>query len=427
MPLKDINIPNVEILDVPRAIEATAAATADIAEDAWEEFTDNDPISECVQTTQKKAEDAWEACSPALEGIVDATKAGAYLSGRTALGIASFAEDGYRGIATAANLALGNRERATELAQTSYVDDTAALLGDALEVSEEIESAGDVAEDVGRLAAETGVYLTIPAAPTVVALASGTASIASATGKSFRERAADGDLNDEDIANVAVDGTVAALEAASAGIAGKLLRGAGKPFAKAEKKALKEGVDDAGEVVAGVGKLLPNKSFSIDGIECKTDDTGKLFRMGDDLIPNGSYELGGYKYTTDKLGRITSASGRLQIRDHEKRSNIRDSMETVGRGEGKDTDDRTHLIADMFNGVGRLENLVAADINVNRSELKRIELKCNSALKSGNDVFYKIEPMYSENLNRPSSFRVTDIINGEKTVTVLDNTPRSVQ
>lgn len=427
MPLKDISVPNIDELDIPSAIESAAAATADIAEDAWEEFTGNDLISECMQATQKIAEDAWETCSPALEGAADIAKAGAYLSGRTALGVVGFAEDGCRGIATAVNVALGNREHATELAQTSFVDDTAALLGEALGVSEEIESAGDVAEDIGRFAAETAALSTISVAPTAASLASGAASIASATGKSFRKQAEDGNLSDEDVANVAVDGIVATVEVASAGAVGKLLRGAGKPFAQAEKNALKEGVDDAGEVVADAGKLLPNKTFSLDGVKCRTDDAGKIYRMDDDLIPDGSYELGGYKYSTDGQGRITSASGKLQIKGHEKRTNIKDSMEIVGRGEGKDTDDRSHLIADMFNGVGRLENLVAADINVNRSELKRIELKCNSALKSDNDVFYKIEPMYSRNSNRPSSFRVTDIINGEKTVTVLDNTPRSVQ
>lgn len=150
------------------------------------------------------------------------------------------------------------------------------------------------------------------------------------------------------------------------------------------------------------------------------DDNGNLFRVGDELVPNNEYTINGYKYETDSNGRIISAEGKLQVKDHEGCREM-DPRHTVDKGNYKETDDRGHLIADMFNGSGGLENVVPMDANLNRGDYVKLEKSLAEAVKDGADVRLKVEPKYEGDSARPSEFKVSYTIDGDKEVVVFRN------
>lgn len=152
----------------------------------------------------------------------------------------------------------------------------------------------------------------------------------------------------------------------------------------------------------------PNKR-----IDFNYDDNGKAYRVGDNLLPNNEYERNGYEFKTDNHGRIISAEGNLQQKDHEGRYNMPDSLEKVGKGDERKTDDRGHLIPDQFNGPGGLENLTAQDKNLNRKDIANLENTFSKALETGKEVYLKIDVEYDRDSNRPSGYTYTYRIDGE--------------
>lgn len=153
-----------------------------------------------------------------------------------------------------------------------------------------------------------------------------------------------------------------------------------------------------------------------------TDDNGTIYRVDDSLRPNMEYAINGYLYRTDSQGRITGAEGELHLRKRDGRKVIRDDMETIGKGSQRKTDDRGHLIGDIFDGGNGLENIVPMDKKLNQSGgYWKLEKTLGDALAAGCKVYYKVEPRYSGNSHRPSEFVVTYTIDGETTVTVFKN------
>lgn len=150
------------------------------------------------------------------------------------------------------------------------------------------------------------------------------------------------------------------------------------------------------------------------------DDNGEVYRIGNELLPNNVYVENGYSYRTDSEGRVKSAEGQLQL-SKEPRKQISDSMETIGKGDQKEGDQKGHLIGDRFGGGNGLENIVAMDGRVNQSDYKRIENTCAKALESGHEAHLKVVPKYDKSSNRPTNFRITYTIDGEKTVTTIKN------
>lgn len=151
------------------------------------------------------------------------------------------------------------------------------------------------------------------------------------------------------------------------------------------------------------------------------DDNGVKYREGDTLLPNKEFEVNGYKYKTDDKGRVVSAEGQLQVKDHEGRKDM-DSRAAVDKGEMRETDDRGHLIADRFNGSGGIENLVPMDSDLNQhGDYKKMENTLADAMKDGAKVELKVEPVYKGDSTRPSEFRVTYTIDGDKEVNVYKN------
>jgi hypothetical protein len=157
-------------------------------------------------------------------------------------------------------------------------------------------------------------------------------------------------------------------------------------------------------------KELPNSSYNIDGIKYETDDNGKIFKVDGKLQPNDEYKVNSYEYKTDDQGRIIEASGKLNL-SGEPRQALNE--QDVGGSDKLKTDDRGHVIADIFGGANKIENLVPMDSNLNRGEYKKIENDCVKAKNAGKDVSMQVDIHYTGESKRPSSFTVTHTIDGE--------------
>ena len=150
------------------------------------------------------------------------------------------------------------------------------------------------------------------------------------------------------------------------------------------------------------------------------DDNGIKYRDGDRILPNAEFDINGYKYVTDDKGRVVSAEGTLRIRDAEYVRNMED-VKSIKEQEYKPNDDRGHLIAHQFGGSDKLENLVPMDAKLNQGDFAKLENTLADAVKDGADVRLKVEPVYEDNSTRPSEFRVSYSIDGDKEVAVFKN------
>ena len=96
----------------------------------------------------------------------------------------------------------------------------------------------------------------------------------------------------------------------------------------------------------------------------------KIYRKEGNLLAKNKYEINGYSYQTDSEGRIASVGGQLHLKTEEERLPIRGSLHTIGRGYELKTDERGHLIGDIFGGGNDMGNIVAMDGKVNRSLIR---------------------------------------------------------
>lgn len=151
------------------------------------------------------------------------------------------------------------------------------------------------------------------------------------------------------------------------------------------------------------------------------DDNGNTYRIGKKLCSNSQYEINGYTYKTDNQGRIISAEGTLHLKDREGRLIIKDSIDDIGKGNQKETDDRGHLIGDQFDGSNGLENMIAQDANINHNDFKNLENGLAKEVKDGKEVYVKIEPIYDDDSKRPVAIVYTYTINGNTTMRVFPN------
>ena len=158
-----------------------------------------------------------------------------------------------------------------------------------------------------------------------------------------------------------------------------------------------------------------------DDITYYYDSNDNLYRVGNDLMSDNEYEINGYKYKTDESGRIISAEGDLHLKDREGRLTIKDSIEDIGKGDEKPTDDRGHLIGDQFDGSNGLENLIPQDANINRNDFKDFENELAKKVKDGKTVHNKVEPVYDGDFRRPSAIVVSYSIDGEESIRVFPN------
>ncbi len=169
--------------------------------------------------------------------------------------------------------------------------------------------------------------------------------------------------------------------------------------------------------------LQPNTVYEVDGAKHYTDDNGEVYRVDNDLVADNTYEINGYKYETDDQGRIVSAEGKIQLKSRD-RLTIKDSMENIGRGDEKNTDDRSHIIGDNLNGSNGLENIVAGDASLNRGDYNKLEAQLAKEVSAGKEVYMRVDLDYPGKSYRPDSFIVSYSINGEEFVKVFSNDPR---
>ena len=169
------------------------------------------------------------------------------------------------------------------------------------------------------------------------------------------------------------------------------------------------------------GETIESDRFSPEKIKIEYDDNGNPYKVNNELVPSNEYEINGYKYSTDEFGRIENVSGELRLTERPGRMTINESMDDIGKGDAKDTDDKGHLIGDRFDGSNKLENLVPMDSNLNRGEFKAMENQWAKALEDGKEVNVSITPEYSGDSFRPDSFIVKYTIDGETSVKVFEN------
>ena len=156
-----------------------------------------------------------------------------------------------------------------------------------------------------------------------------------------------------------------------------------------------------------------NESVEKTGAKEYYDDNGTKYREGDSLLPNTKYEIRGYQYETDDQGRVVSAEGKLRMKDPSYERDMEDPRKMENQ-EYKEDDDRGHLIGHQFDGSDHLDNLVPMNKDVNRIDFAKLENTLADAVKDGADVRLKVEPVYEDDSTRPSGFRVTYSIDGEK-------------
>lgn len=150
------------------------------------------------------------------------------------------------------------------------------------------------------------------------------------------------------------------------------------------------------------------------------DDNGNEYREEDELKPNAEFERNGYRYKTDERGRVVSAEGKLKMRDPDYKRDMED-VRKIDSQEYKDTDDRGHLIGHQFGGSDKLENLVPMDAKLNQGDFAKLENTLADAVKNGADVRLKVEPVYKGDSTRPTEFRVSYSVDGEKDAVIFKN------
>ncbi|WP_259339192.1 DNA/RNA non-specific endonuclease, partial [Bacillus licheniformis] len=122
------------------------------------------------------------------------------------------------------------------------------------------------------------------------------------------------------------------------------------------------------------------------------------------LKPNIEYTTPvGYTYKTDHKGRIANVSGKLNL-GTAKRNKY--AQRIAGREDRLKTDEGGHLIASIFKGSGKLDNLVPMDGNLNKGEWKKLENMWAQELDKGRAVEVQIKPVYKGDSQRPTSFRI---------------------
>lgn len=150
------------------------------------------------------------------------------------------------------------------------------------------------------------------------------------------------------------------------------------------------------------------------------DDNGNEYREEDELKPNAEFERNGYRYKTDERRRVVSAEGKLKMRDPDYKRDMED-VRKIDSQEYKDTDDRGHLIGHQFGGSDKLENLVPMDAKLNQGDFAKLENTLADAVKNGADVRLKVEPVYEGDSTRPTEFRVSYSVDGEKDAVIFKN------
>ncbi|WP_421692654.1 DUF637 domain-containing protein [Xenorhabdus bovienii] len=130
--------------------------------------------------------------------------------------------------------------------------------------------------------------------------------------------------------------------------------------------------------------------------------------------PNALYHVDGNKiYHTDSLSRPISVEASLTLSSNDRNYY---QQRRVGH-QGNAGDDGGHLIGTIFNGPGEKLNMVPMESSLNRyGSWRNMERTWADALKTGKTVDVKIQPRYSDNSARPSSFDVSYTVGKDRQI-----------
>ena len=120
------------------------------------------------------------------------------------------------------------------------------------------------------------------------------------------------------------------------------------------------------------------------------------------LKPNVVFVSGeyGYIYETNEQGLITRArAAALQLTADPKRP--WHNPKTPGKRVG---DHAGHLIAALFGGSGKLDNLTSQLANINKSEYYAMERQIEQGLHDGLPVTFDVEVLYEDGSARPVEY-----------------------
>jgi hypothetical protein len=181
-------------------------------------------------------------------------------------------------------------------------------------------------------------------------------------------------------------------------------------------------IKDAQGLVRSFGEALVNQLYAT--CENKDDDTGKPYIAEGKLLPNNTYILGGIEYTTDDQGNIISFKGVVNQKTPDNPRN-EDAQKSVGGDDRKPGDQGGHIIPRILGGDGDIGNLIPLDARINLSDYSRMEkdiLKKVGDGQPGNPVQIDAKLTYPADSSRPDKITVTTVdVNGETTVYTFDN------
>jgi len=136
------------------------------------------------------------------------------------------------------------------------------------------------------------------------------------------------------------------------------------------------------------GEFYDNKEIN-ENKDQRTEQTSH-FESKYKLKSSERYESNGYNYETDKHGRITHCDGTLRLDSQNDRNTYAQRKaggedRHLGKTKGEGKDDGGHLIGRRFGGSKELDNMVAQDSHLNRSEYKKMENDWEGYLEQKNE------------------------------------------
>ncbi len=153
-----------------------------------------------------------------------------------------------------------------------------------------------------------------------------------------------------------------------------------------------------------------NGSVYLEKIYDKSE--GGLTKVSEKLIPNTIIRKGNFVSITDSQGRIISS----KVLDLSINENGRGILSLDVKGKGYlENDHRGHLVPDIFNGNGSLENIVPQLDSINQGKIKQVENMARKLKEEGHKVDYEVKVNYGDNTNlrRPSSFEPIITVDGK--------------
>ena len=171
--------------------------------------------------------------------------------------------------------------------------------------------------------------------------------------------------------------------------------------------------------------LEKNPSDEAENIVYRMDDNNEIFMVNDVLLPDRTFTVNGITYTTDKNGNISSFEGDLVYTPQNERNN-KEQLKAGGT-DREAFDDGTHLISRMVNGSPYIENLSSVRKTINRGDLKRSENEWVKALKNGEEVHVTGKVSYPPDSSRPSQIEYQYSIHDSESHLMLDNKKGSTE